>query len=467
MDFNPFAYDWEDDAIPAQTPPSQSSEVSAKASIPEKVPGTPKKVPTSPKKVSASPKRKRNDVDDQKDRDSETAPKRPSLLRHVSTHDTLDFTPPRKDAGDAAKCTPTKRPDPVSSEESTPRTVVQGIAGFNIASPDKLEVMGLPTQELENPFGSSRSRVTPTPTPTPAPLFTPTSTGFTSTGFTFDPVKNLSGVGKAATPSAPTAGLNKNKAETWKDNSSKTSTETVKHPMKPPATLRKSTTPTAEPLTPSKPPKPTTTTATNTAATTTTGTTTPTTTPDPQTPTKPVSRLHGIPQIAPQYIPTYAHPDSPLKLNDPRTFSLSPPYWTRWPKTRYTRLATVLQKTIDLSAFALEENISVEEVANVFNQVVMAPLRDETEMMAAGAERRMEVLFKTIAEGKVWRIWEAGDGVRIKAEFTGARPGVATLVGEKGQAVEIRFVEMCERDQKYVKGIVSEGEWKVLMRKGE
>jgi hypothetical protein len=40
-------------------------------------------------------------------------------------------------------------------------------------------------------------------------------------------------------------------------------------------------------------------------------------------------------------------------------------------------------------------------------------------------------------------------------------------VGEEGQAVEVRFGEMCERDRKFVRGVVGEGEWKVLMRKGE
>ena len=88
--------------------------------------------------------------------------------------------------------------------------------------------------------------------------------------------------------------------------------------------------------------------------------------------------------------------------------------------------------------------------------------------MAAGAERRMEVLFKTIAEGKVWRVWEAGEeGVRVKGELAGVRPGVVVLVGEQGQAVAVRFGEMCERDRKFVKGCVDEYEWRVLMRRGE
>ena len=87
--------------------------------------------------------------------------------------------------------------------------------------------------------------------------------------------------------------------------------------------------------------------------------------------------------------------------------------------------------------------------------------------MAAGAERRMENLFATIAGGKVWRIWQAGDGAEVKGELAGVRPGILVLIGEEGQAVEVRFVEMCERDREFVRGVVGEGEWKVLMRKGE
>ena len=482
MDFDPFAYDWEDDSIAEQIPPSDSPKESPKSPVPEgdpiaeqnSLPESPKEdpkssipenVPATLKKVPATPKRKRNDVDDTKDRG--TNPKRPSPLRQVSTYDALDYPTPRKDDGDATKRTPMKHPDP-ASEESTPQTVVKGIAGFNIASPDKLEVVGLPAEELENPFASSASRAKPASTP----MFSTTSTGFTSTGFTFDPVKKLSSVAKAATPTAPTTATAANgkdlearkRAASVKDYLDKKSSATAKHAMKAPETPRK-TTPTSEPLTPNKPAKPTPTTTTTTARATNT-TTTPTT---PETPTtKPISRLHATPQIAPQYIPKYASPNSPLKLRDPRTFSVSPPFWTRWPKTRYTALATYLQNTIDFSTFALAENISVEEAAHVFNAVVVGPLQDETEKMAAGAERRMEVLFKTIAEGKVWRVWEAGEeGVRVKGELAGVRPGVVVLVGEQGQAVEVRFGEMCERDRKFVKGCVDEYEWRVLMRRGE
>jgi len=80
----------------------------------------------------------------------------------------------------------------------------------------------------------------------------------------------------------------------------------------------------------------------------------------------------------------------------------------------------------------------------------------------------MEGLFETMAREKVWRVWEAGEeGIKVKGELAGVRPGVVMLVGKEGQAVEVRFVEMCERDQKYVRSVVGEGEWKVLMRRGE
>ena len=156
MDFDPFAYDWEDDSIAEQIPPSDSPKESPKSPVPEddsiaaqnSPPESPKEdpkgsipenVPATPKKILATPKRKRNDVDDTKDRG--TNPKRPSPLRQISTYDALDYPTPRKDDGDADKRTPIKRPDPVS-EESTPQTVVKGIAGFNIASPDEIRGRG-------------------------------------------------------------------------------------------------------------------------------------------------------------------------------------------------------------------------------------------------------------------------------------------------------------------------------------
>ena len=326
MDFNPFAFDWEDDSISAQIAPSEPTEVSPKTPSSEiTTPGTPKKVPTSPK-------RKRNDVDDSKDRG--TAPKRPSPLRQVHTFDALDPSTPRKDAGDAYNTTPNKSPD-LASQESTPKTVVKRMAGFNIDTPDRLDVQGLIAEELDNPFSSAP----PKAISSPSSIFSTSATGFTSTGFAFDPVKRLSTAGRVATPNPlPAAKINSNMAAKERDTPNKSTTSTAaKHPMNPPATPRKHTpTPPVEPLTPKKP-----------AAKPATQTT-------PETPTaKPLSRLHATPQIAPHYIPEYASPSSPLKLRDPRTFTLSPPFWTRWPKTRYTRLATYIQETIDLSTFAM------------------------------------------------------------------------------------------------------------------
>jgi hypothetical protein len=85
MDFDPFAYDWEDDSISQQIPPSETTEESFKSPVPEDDPtaeqnsppespkedpksSIPENVPATIKKVPAAPKRKRNDVDDTKDR---------------------------------------------------------------------------------------------------------------------------------------------------------------------------------------------------------------------------------------------------------------------------------------------------------------------------------------------------------------------------------------------------------------
>lgn len=88
MDFNPFAYDWEDESTPAHTPKSQSSKEITTTTSPDKIP-------------LSTPKRKRDDnADDTKDHGG-TAPKRPSPLRQVYTFDTLDpSTTPSNDNND-------------------------------------------------------------------------------------------------------------------------------------------------------------------------------------------------------------------------------------------------------------------------------------------------------------------------------------------------------------------------------
>ncbi|GAB7333558.1 hypothetical protein MBLNU13_g05132t2 [Cladosporium sp. NU13] len=56
-------------------------------------------------------------------------------------------------------------------------------------------------------------------------------------------------------------------------------------------------------------------------------------------PQKPLSALQKILAIAPQYVPVYVSPDSPVKLRDSKQFCINPPFWKRWPKDQYLALA--------------------------------------------------------------------------------------------------------------------------------
>ena len=69
-------------------------------------------------------------------------------------------------------------------------------------------------------------------------------------------------------------------------------------------------------------------------------------------PQKPRSALHEIPAIAPQYVPVYVSPDSPVKLRDSKQFCINPPFWKRWPKDQYLALAHYLEGNINLVPFA-------------------------------------------------------------------------------------------------------------------
>lgn len=184
------------------------------------------------------------------------------------------------------------------------------------------------------------------------------------------------------------------------------------------------------------------------------------------TPQRSTSKLNQTPVIAPAYVPKYISTDSPVKLKDPKEFCVRPPFWKRWPTSRYVRFATFLQENVDLVPFAETEGLTVEEVQHVFHAVVTEPLLDETEKLAGMAAKRMESMFELLnpkvglARGRVWR----GEASSVQGELCGVRPGVVQLANENGELIEVPYGKLVKADQEFVLKAVTGEERGVLLR---
>jgi hypothetical protein len=183
------------------------------------------------------------------------------------------------------------------------------------------------------------------------------------------------------------------------------------------------------------------------------------------TPQKPLSDLQKIPAIAPQYVPIYVSPDSPVKLRDSKQFCINPPFWKRWPKDQYLALAHYLQENIDLVPFAEQESLTVEEVQHVYNAVVVEPLFVETDKLAETGQKRIEKMFKAFDKtvGKTWRKWGDGNS-SVGGDLGGVRPGIVQLTGKNADLIEVPFRKLNDTDKEFVLSLVSEEELAILMR---
>jgi hypothetical protein len=189
-------------------------------------------------------------------------------------------------------------------------------------------------------------------------------------------------------------------------------------------------------------------------------------TPAATRPHKPLTTLQKTPAIAPAYVPQYFSSDSPVKLRDAKEFCLRSPFWKRWPRDKYERLASYLQQTVYLTPFAEQENLTVEEVQWVTYAVVLEPLLDEKERLGEVAQKRMEMIFRAFNRdiGHMnWRAWgdeESG----VKGDLCGVRPGIVQLMSEDGELLEVPFKNLGGVDREYVLGLLTEDEKKTLKR---
>jgi hypothetical protein len=182
-------------------------------------------------------------------------------------------------------------------------------------------------------------------------------------------------------------------------------------------------------------------------------------------PQKSLSTLHKIPAIAPEYVPIYVSPDSPVKLRDSKQFCIKPPFWKRWPKDQYLALAHYLEENIDLVPFAAQENLTVEEVQHVYQAVVVEPLREETDKLSVVGQKRIENMFKAYdkTKGKSWRKWGDGDS-SVEADLGGVRPGIVQLTGKNADLIEVPFRKLNDVDKEFLLSLLPEEELAILMR---
>lgn len=388
-----------------------------------------------------TPKRK-SELHDDYSEDHRSPSKRSSPLQQVATPDTLDLTSEEShlEVGASSQTqplTPMKR-SISSGQKATPVTLVKGVNRFHLDSNSSPSGDGLA-------YPSNLASGTASPS-----LVKPKLIDFTAS--------LKSEASSNASASAATAiGLDSDSTGDGINHISAIDNDATKKQaatLATPFTRKASPTASASQRFPSdqilRPANPTPNKATATAV-----------------PQKPLSALQKIPAIAPQYVPVYVSPDSPVKLRDSKQFCINPPFWKRWPKDQYLALAHYLEENINLVPFAEQQGLTVEEVQHVYQAVVVEPLLQETDRLAAASQKRIETIFKTFdkTKGKSWRKW-GDESSSIEGDLGGVRPGIVQLTGKNADLIEVPFRKLNEVAQDFVLGMISEEEHAILTRQG-
>lgn len=166
------------------------------------------------------------------------------------------------------------------------------------------------------------------------------------------------------------------------------------------------------------------------------------------------------------YVSQSSSPKSPVELRDSQQFGIHPPFWRRWKRDQYDRLATFIQQTVDFAPFAEQEGLTLEECQWVTYAVALEPLLDEKEPMGGVAQKRMEGLFKAYnkdAGPMDWRTW-GDEESSVKGDLCGVRPGMVQLMGENADLIEVPFKKLGKVDREYVLGLLEDEERKTLFR---
>lgn len=387
-----------------------------------------------------TPKRKR-EADGNKIDDRDTPSKRRSPLQQVATPDTLDLTAEKvhMDGGVGSQTqtpTPMKR-SVTTPQKATPVTLVKGVNRFQLHNHSSPSDNG-----LKDTFDLASSTASP-------PLVKPRLIDFTarlktkasdkagrSTAIPVIDLDSDSNGNEIDHIGAMVDGATQKQTATPATASTHRATPTTVSSQRLPSTQT------------SRPANPTPITASRAVV-----------------PQESLSALHKIPAIAPEYVPVYVSPDSPVKLRDSKQFCIKPPFWKRWSKHQYLALAHYLEENINLVPFAEHEGLTVEEVQHVYQAVVVEPLRAETDKVAEAGQKRIENMFKAYnkTDGKTWRKWGDGDS-SVKADLGGVRPGIVQLTGKNADLIEVPFRKLNDVDKEFVLSLLPEEELAILMR---
>jgi hypothetical protein len=368
-------------------------------------------------KSPTTPKRKR-----EADGANESPSKRSSPLQQVATPGTLDL------ASEEQPLTPMKRSS--SFQKATPVTLVKGVNRVQLDSHSSPNGVG-----IVDSFNSESGRSLP-------PMVKPRLIDFNASSKSKASVKAGSAVIPVIDLDSDSTGDEIDHASVIKGGATKKQTMT---PATPSTSEASPTTPASQRLPSNQDSRLVNPTPTVAA-----------------TPSS-LSALHKIPAIAPAYVPVYVSPDSPVKLRDSKQFCIKPPFWKRWPRDQYRALAHYLEENIDLVPFAAQENLTVEEVQHIYQAVVVEPLLDETEKLAAVGQKRIENMFKAYdkTKGKSWRKW-GDDDISVEGDLGGVRPGIVQLTGKNADLIEVPFRKLKDVDKEFVLSLLSEEELAIL-----
>lgn len=168
--------------------------------------------------------------------------------------------------------------------------------------------------------------------------------------------------------------------------------------------------------------------------------------------------------MAERFAKTYVDPFSDTPLRDSQSFSVKPPFWHRWPTSRYMRLAEHVREQFDPVPFAAQEGLTVEEVQHLFTAAVCEPLYDAAEETRKRCEKSMDDMFHALARGgEQVRLWGIQGKFAGQAELSGVRAGAVELLSKRdGHRIEMKWGQLSDGDRQYLEKSVTKEQMEML-----
>lgn len=181
------------------------------------------------------------------------------------------------------------------------------------------------------------------------------------------------------------------------------------------------------------------------------------------TPNPTPQKNQDLPMLADRYVHRTSTADQIVYTN-PHEFAVKPAYWRGWHGQLYAYFAEYLQDHIDLSGFAKEHELSVEEVKSVFSAVVRKPLYSVKEARKRGEEGMEEIMGYYQKYGTKTRSWALETTTTIVVgELNGIeKPDLIDVIKEDGTKMQLRFGDLSTADKKYLQATLSPKDVRIL-----